>query len=79
MNIPVILGPNIIGAISPLEGNYPSYNGCFSSSSSWKGGEGNGNYSYVSLVFNASKSNSIYSKSNTVQPNSLVFYYMIKY
>ena len=71
--------PNIIGAISPLEGNYPSYNGCFSSSSSWKGGEGNGNYSYVSLVFNASKSNSIYSKSNTVQPNSLVFYYMIKY
>ena len=29
--------------------------------------------------FNASRSSSIYGNSTTVQPNSLVFYYMIKY
>jgi hypothetical protein len=31
------------------------------------------------LTFNASNSNSIYGKSNTVQPPSLVLNYMIKY
>lgn len=31
------------------------------------------------LKFNASKYNSIYNKSNTVQPNSLIFNYIIKY
>jgi hypothetical protein len=33
----------------------------------------------ASLEFNASWSNSIYDKSNTVQPSSLVFNYIIKY
>ena len=76
---PVILGPNITGNISPMEGSFPSATGCFIASGSWKGGEGNGNYSYVNLVFNAEKSNSIYNKSTTVQPNTLVFNYVIKY
>lgn len=74
-----VLLPNITGNISPMEGSFPSATGCFIASGSWKGGEGNGNYSYVNLVFNAEKSNSIYNKSTTVQPNTLVFNYVIKY
>ena len=32
-----------------------------------------------SILFNASKSSSLYGASNTVQPNALIFYYIIKY
>ena len=34
---------------------------------------------YTSFGFNASLSNTIYNKSKTVQPRSLVFNYVIKY
>ena len=42
-------------------------------------GTGSANVDWQKLSFNASKSNSIYGKSDTVQPNSVCVNYIIKY
>ena len=78
MNIPVILGPNITGWFG-AEGGKRDAKGAFSieSYSSWSYG------SYTAaghkVTLNASRSSSIYGNSTTVQPNSLIFDYIIKY
>lgn len=42
------------------------------------GGEANGNYKYVGLGFDASRSNPIYGASDTVQPSSIVGLWCVK-
>lgn len=42
------------------------------------GGEANGNYKYVGLGFDASRSNTIYGASDTVQPPSIVGLWVVK-
>ena len=79
----MILGPNITGNFSLSEMRPVEItNGAFYTltqhpvpNSYRSSGSGS---SYV-FGFDASKSNSIYNKSNTVQPNSLIFNYIIKY
>ena len=84
--------PNITGCITSLVNiddraydSWSSYNtGAFAENikESRTGpdiGAETGSDTAFELKFNASKYNSIYNKSNTVQPNSLIFNYVIKY
>ena len=88
---PVILGPNITGKISftTQNSNYGwlplAYTeGCFIKEQK-QNGTGVKTDSSLALndsllaLFRASSSNSIYKDKSIVQPNSLVFYYIIKY
>lgn len=65
--------PNIIGSIDPYSDINRNPTGAFSANktapSNPVGTNGTGNGSH--LMFDASKSNSIYGKSNTVQPNAV--------
>ena len=81
--LPVILGPNITGGFNQRSADASSAHGCISVSQT-------GNFAYKLALnadaragdlfdFNASRSSSIYGASNTVQPNALIFYYIIKY
>lgn len=81
MNIPVILGPNIIGSFLAVNGGVRAVSGVFSYSSNLTSMisasvVGNANQG---VNFSASDSNSIYGDSTTVQPKSLIFNYVIKY
>ena len=79
--LPVILGPNITGKLGIVSGSIYGASGAFSRNSE--------RYSRISasvvanaeagINFSASNSNSIYGDSTTVQPNTLVFNYVIKY
>lgn len=71
--------PNITGEFTGSASNITS--GAFSVVSASTGYlKLDGSYSDCRIYsFNASRSSSIYGNSTTVQPNSLVFYYMIKY
>ena len=81
--LPVILGPNIIGNFSLSEMRPVEItNGAFYTLTQHPvpntyRSSGSGS-SYI-FGFNAHLSNSIYDSSTTVQPNSLVFNYIIKY
>lgn len=78
-----VLLPNITGAVYPVctDGSF-THSGMmtFSSAPAWFG-TGGGSYTTASgtLIADASASNSIYGKSDTVQPNSIVLNYIIKY
>lgn len=75
--------PNITGGFNQRSADASSAHGCISVSQT-------GNFAYKLALnadaragdlfdFNASRSSSIYGASNTVQPNALIFYYIIKY
>ena len=81
--LPIILGPNITGGFNQRSADAAGSLGCISVSQT-------GNFAYKLALnadaragdlfdFNASRSSSIYGASNTVQPNALVFNYIIKY
>jgi hypothetical protein len=65
--------PNITGEIKGCESNssHQGSSGVFTHSST-DGGEQNGNGTWVTFNFNASRSSSIYGNSNTVQPPAYV-------
>ena len=79
--------PNITGTLSSAYA--PAFsinsNGCFTNTQSGSGangpnnGNGGGNSSAYSIPFDASKSNSIYGNSSTVQPPAFTVNYFIKY
>lgn len=75
--------PNITGELMYYRNNAPATkNGVFSSSiSRSESYAGNTSANGISMtpVFDASKSNSIYGKSNTVQPPAIIVNYFIKY
>ena len=74
-----VLLPNITG-IFTTHNHYPYLTGPFSSAGT--NGVGLGYAETIPVLkikMDASECSAIYGKSNTVQPNSLVFYYMIKY
>ena len=75
--------PNITGGFNQRSADAAGSLGCISVSQT-------GNFAYKLALntdaragdlfdFNASRSSSIYGASNTVQPNALIFYYIIKY
>ena len=72
--------PNITGEIKGCESNssHQGSSGAFTHSSTG-GGEQNGNGTWVTFNFNASRSSSIYGKSTTVQPATCKCYFCIKY
>lgn len=78
-----VLLPNITGSFNQRSADAGSAHGCISVSHT-------GNFAYKLALnadaragdlfdFNASRSSSIYGASNIVQPNALIFYYIIKY
>lgn len=78
-----VLLPNITGGFNQRSADAIGSLGCISVSHT-------GNFAYKLALnadaragdlfdFNASRSSSIYGTSNTVQPNALIFYYIIKY
>ena len=75
--------PNIIGQWNATGiGLSVSGSGCFTGPWYTGGGEtygGNGAANTTHLPFNASNSNSIYGKSDTVQPPAFTVNYFIKY
>ena len=89
--IPVILGPNIIGGSSYLPfvdtSAINNKNPCFNSfranvyqlTNFYFTNQSVAKYRWADLMLYANLSSSLYGSSNTVQPASLVFNYMIKY
>lgn len=76
--------PNITGSsfVVSVNTNWPSSSGCVDISSvvdSWKLISGSSVTVWGGGRINASRSSSIYGNSTTVQPNSLIFNYIIKY
>jgi microcystin-dependent protein len=75
--------PNITGELTYYRNNAPNNNkGAFSESKAISenyAGNTSTNGLSVTPKFNASKSNSIYGKSNTVQPPASIVNYFIKY
>ena len=73
----MILGPNIIGQTLAFGG---FAKGAFSAETfySYSTSASTGHGMMVN-IFDASKSSSLYGASNIVQPNALVFNYIIKY
>lgn len=65
--------PNITGTIGDtIEAKLdPTTGGAFYLTTTSSGGEGNGGYRYFGMGFDASRSNSIYGKSTTVQPQTI--------
>ena len=70
--------PNITGTFGNTEESYSSFSGAFSQSPT-PGGAGSDGDGGLNVVFNASKSNPIYGKSNTVQPPAMILIAQIKY
>lgn len=72
--------PNIEGGFSSFYGESPHGYGAFYAGGTGvhKGGLGS-NWSNPGLTFNASRSNSIYGKSNTVTPLSRKCLFLVKY
>lgn len=78
--------PNIEGELVSINAGISNFkgtefvNGAFSTQSKWNNINGSGNTdSYGEVSFNASRSNSIYGNSDTVQPPAVVMNYIIKY
>ena len=76
--------PNIIGNIDSVGSDYngpsgPGGSGAFYASNKVKTGSGGSDFWYVHLDFYASRSNSIYGNSTTVQPPALTLLPCIKY
>lgn len=78
--------PNIVGDtvfyLGTIDKDPNSFNptGCFSSSPKNDNGDaGNGQYANMRLKFEANRSNSIFSKSSTVQPLSIRTIFIIKF
>ena len=76
--------PNITGSsfVVSVNTNWPSSSGCVDISSvvdSWRLISGSSVTVWGGGRINASRSSSIYGNSTTVQPNSLIFNYIIKY
>ena len=70
--------PNITGSLEPSDGKGGSYSGAFYSSSyeGWRdAGKGGTSYTWH---FDASRSNSIYGRSTTVQPPALTTRFLIR-
>ena len=79
--LPMILGPNITGSLTAVNGRFTVASGAFSYSSDLTSMisasvAANANRG---VNFSASNSSSIYGDSTTVQPKSLIFNYVIKY
>lgn len=77
--VPNITGSSFVVSVNP---NWPSSSGCVDISSvvdSWKLISGSSVTVWGGGRINASRSSSIYGNSTTVQPNSLIFNYIIKY
>ena len=79
-----VLLPNITGSsfVVSVNTNWPSSSGCVDISSvvdSWRLISGSSVTVWGGGRINASRSSSIYGNSTTVQPNSLIFNYIIKY
>ena len=80
--VPVMLGPNITGNLgSPNTKTNPPFviNGAFTQSDAKWSVSGDNDLFFYNTAFNASSSNPIYGKSNTVQPPTLAFNYIVKY
>ena len=73
---PVILGPNITGGFG---GGYATYSKAFSRGDTADIADKGSSVGIYQVSFDASKSNSIYDNSETVQPSSLILNYIIKY
>lgn len=73
--------PNITGQYYAVVGGGITVNGAFTGSWADSSGQtsGGGGYNRVHLVVDASKSNSIYGNSETVQPPAITVIYCIKY
>ncbi len=73
--------PNITGQYYAVVGGGITVNGAFTGSWEDSSGQtsGGGGYNRVHLVVDASKSNSIYGNSDTVQPPAVTVIYCIKY
>lgn len=73
--------PNITGQYYAVVGGGITVNGAFTGSWADSSGQtsGGGGYNRVHLVVDASKSNSIYGNSDTVQPPAVTVIYCIKY
>lgn len=73
--------PNITGQYYTVLGGGVTVNGAFTGSWEDSSGQtsGGGGYNRVHLVVDASKSNSIYGNSDTVQPPAVTVIYCIKY
>ena len=81
-NLPVILGPNITGSVKAYSMNLLSkVTGAFDYVRDGGGSiqTVDGGMGYNVFNFDASRSSALYSVSETVQPSSLVFNYVIKY
>lgn len=79
----MILGPNITGGFSQRSAGASGRPGCISvsliGSSGYRLALDTNAQTGDFFNFNASRSSSLYGASNTVQPNALVFNYIIKY
>ena len=78
--VPVMFGPNITGVIGNIrEGNYAYFSGAFSQGSSTGDSyNGNKNVTGVRGSFSASRSNSVFGSSSSVQPPSVAMLILIK-
>lgn len=72
--------PNITGSYgnSLNAKGSQSVSGAFYETINNHGGESNGNYRYVGFGFDASRSSTVYGKSNTVQPPAVKMLFIIK-
>jgi hypothetical protein len=72
--------PNIEGTVGGSLGFFASANGAFSATSASKDWNGTGGKTAKNTFdFNASRSNSIYGNSDTVQPPAITVVWIIKY
>jgi hypothetical protein len=85
-NLPVILGPNIIGTSAycycwgaGVVSTGALKDSKMSNKASMVSGHNPEAYELLAIDFNAKNSNQIYHTDSTVQPRSLVFNYIIKY
>ena len=70
--------PNIIGEHDGIESSYTVCKGAFYRSKRNGIGSGDSDYDNPSIVFNASRSSSIFGRSSTVQPTSVLLLALIK-
>ena len=81
--VPVILGPNITGGFDQRSadagGGYGSIVSSYRTSAGYSLALNTSSRLADVIDFNASRSSSIYGASNTVQPNALIFNYIVKY
>lgn len=70
--------PNITGEHDGIEGSYTVCKGAFYRSTRKGIGSGDSDYDNPSIVFDASRSSSIFGRSSTVQPTSVLQLALIK-